>query len=1250
MKTALCFLSFFFVGLLGSFAQFAGGDGTESNPYQISTHEHLNNVRNYLDNPDVHFVLINDIDLTDECASGGDYYNYGQGWIPIGDVDGCFKGYFDGDNYTISGLFIDRPANLQGLFADLHEAVIIDLNLFNVNISGTHRIGSIAGEAINSTFSNCHATTNVIASFGSNGGIVGYTSNSVFCNCSSEGTLYSSSVQNAGLIGNARYSLIIKCYSTVDLQSSSSSNGGLVGSAENCNIVNCYSRGEVVSDGSTLSIAGFAGVNEYGKIINCYSTGRVFFENDNITNVGFLGSFLTGSNFLMSGNYFDMETSEQNSSVGAMERTTEEMTFPYAENTYVDYDFENVWLADSNFNINDGYPYLSDELSMSVTEWPIALSVNCGESLNDSELSGGESLVDGVFVFDTVNIVFNNPGIYQIPVVYLPSNDYCFQPENSLVEIQVIGTPPEVTEWPMSDTIFCGDELSSATLTGGVANVEGEFTFLYPDSVPDISGNCLSQIVFTPNEGTCYDTLSSQIDVFVDMTDPIITDWPLASSVYCGESLESSNLTGGLASVPGTFVFQDAEFIPEDAGEISASVLFIPDNDACYNSLLGSVNLNVNYSAPSVFQWPTADTLLYGDSIGMSSLTGGNADVDGIFEFVNTSIVPDNAGVFMAEVVFIPTDDNCYTSLTGTIEVYIEKAVAEIVISDSNHNYDQTEKSVTVTTNPVGLNVSVTYDGNSELPIEVGSYFVEAEIVEQNYVGYASDSMKIHPPVLNITAISFNKYYGDEYVFSGNEYVVTGLFGTDYVESVDLSSAGVSESAALGDYPIVVSNAVGQGLENYNINYFEGVLTVTDKTILALNNLEIYDKVYDATNEAQIMTFGSLSGIEAGDEIFLDTTNYVALFNDKNIGNNKPVYITGLSLTGADADGYVVNSQIGFAAIFPRELNVISALAHDKVYDGTTHCIITNAELEGVINNENVLLGNVAQGNFVQDNVGIDIPVVVLMTLEGDDAYNYTLTQPDYLLADITPKEVFIAGDFIVADKVYDETTVASLENSNLYPEIIIADDEVSICNLDIEFANAGPGDSIPVHIVSASLCGYDALNYFLNTANAPISYANISPKQYSLTIDVNGNGDVFVNDTLYSAPLLFVEGTDVEIEADAYEYYRFDKWTNDLFSYLRIESVMMDSNIYIVCEFVPSEYSPFHLYPNPFYDEVFITKPEMVDRVKVYSTLGQYIGEQTFDGESFKFSTLGLGMYVLKVIDTHGEIHVFKLVKAIKD
>src|SRR5690606_29492821 len=87
---------------------FADGDGTEDDPYQIATAEQLNNVRKY---PDAHFMLIADIDLDKPP------YNQGEGWEPIGTSSNPFNGKFDGNNYRIQNLFIDRSdQNGTGLF------------------------------------------------------------------------------------------------------------------------------------------------------------------------------------------------------------------------------------------------------------------------------------------------------------------------------------------------------------------------------------------------------------------------------------------------------------------------------------------------------------------------------------------------------------------------------------------------------------------------------------------------------------------------------------------------------------------------------------------------------------------------------------------------------------------------------------------------------------------------------------------------------------------------------------------------------------------------------------------------------------------------------------------------------------------------------------------------------------------------------------------------------------------------------
>ncbi len=631
----------------------------------------------------------------------------------------------------------------------------------------------------------------------------------------------------------------------------------------------------------------------------------------------------------------------------------------------------------------------------------------------------------------------------------------------------------------------------------------------------------------------------------------------------------------------------------------------------------------------------------------MSELTGGLASVNGTFEFMSPSSIPDSCGIFDAEVIFIPFDSGCYNSVIGYIEVFVEKAFADIIISDLIHYYDNTEKSVSVTTVPTGLNYNITYDGDTALPVNIGLYFVEVFIDEQNYQGYASDSMTINPAELDIIAISFNKHYGDEYVFTGNEFMVSGLVGTDYIDSVHLYSPGSDFNADIGEYPIIPSNATGQGMENYNINYINGTLTVTDKTILAMKDIVAKDKIYDATTDAQILSFGPLYGIDQGDEVMLDSTNYSAYFNNKNVGDEKPVYIFGLELTGADADDYAINYQVAFASIFPKELNVIHAEAMDKIYDGTYNCVISGAELDGVINNEFVMLDNAYMGTFIQKDVGTDIPVVSFMSVIGSGASNYSLVQPDYLQASIFPKEVFIAGSFTVADKTYDETTEAWIIDNNLYPEVIIAGDSVFICNLDIEFISAGPGNNIPVVIEYASLCGEDAENYILNTDSTPVSQANINPRQFTLTISISGKGGVLINNSLlYASPITFNEETPVIINAQPEKYYRFEKYSGDLISQEERDIIIMDSNINITCQFIPDENAPFYLYPNPFSNEIFINKPEAVVAIKTYNSIGQWIKNQTFDGNSIKTTRLEPGLYLIKILDTSGKTHIFKMIK----
>ncbi len=64
-------------------------------------------------------------------------------------------------------------------------------------------------------------------------------------------------------------------------------------------------------------------------------------------------------------------------------------------------------------------------------------------------------------------------------------------------------------------------------------------------------------------------------------------------------------------------------------------------------------------------------------------------------------------------------------------------------MSNLTQIYDGTPKSVTVTTNPAGLSVSVTYDGSSTPPTGTGTYAVVATITDPNYSGTANGTFVI---------------------------------------------------------------------------------------------------------------------------------------------------------------------------------------------------------------------------------------------------------------------------------------------------------------------------------------------------------------------------------------------------------------------------------------------------------------------------------------------------------------------------
>lgn len=430
---------------------FAEGTGYIGDPYLITNHHQLNCVRNYLNQNDVYFKLMNDIDLTTECLPGGDYYYFGQGWIPIGNNTDKFMGQFDGNGKKISGLNINRNTHYQGLFGYAESSQIINLGLENVSIAGGHNCGGLigylsTGSLINycyvhgtvqgafytgglagysrSTLRNCHTSGSVTGSLYT-GGLVGYFSNvsAIISGCHSNATVYGGSTsggligycrgsvlksfatgsvtgtsETGGLIGNATTgSSVETSYALGNISLSGSNGGGLIGKIYyDTRIANCYSRGNLTRTGGVnAAMGGFCGLNDNSKILNCFSTGSVKTSDGvNIEGKGFTGNFVTGSYMVMTDNYFDMNTSGQISGNGATGKTTDAMTYPYGDGAYAGWDFPDTWRNDHACLYNNGYPFLFWQQPNGL-QLPLVTTTEITSITATSAIGAGNVIFDG---------------------------------------------------------------------------------------------------------------------------------------------------------------------------------------------------------------------------------------------------------------------------------------------------------------------------------------------------------------------------------------------------------------------------------------------------------------------------------------------------------------------------------------------------------------------------------------------------------------------------------------------------------------------------------------------------------------------------------------------------------------------------------------------------------------------------------------------------------------------------------------
>jgi hypothetical protein len=262
---------FLFTGLLAIQAQTAtapsSGDGSAGNPYQIASLENLYWIAANSTRWAYHYIQTADIDATETST-----WDTNQGFTPIGNGSTAFTGLYDGQNYSINSMAIDRPSiNNVGLFGYVSAGTLTNVLMDDCSIEGVNTVGGLAGKiAGNSSVSGCTISGSVTGT-SKIGGLIGENENTSvrITDCHTTGTVVGSTYVG-GLVGS-NYFGISNCSSTAWVRSSGDYIGGLVGVHQGDAIRNCYATGAV--EASTYG-GGLVGSNAY-QIINCYATGNV---------------------------------------------------------------------------------------------------------------------------------------------------------------------------------------------------------------------------------------------------------------------------------------------------------------------------------------------------------------------------------------------------------------------------------------------------------------------------------------------------------------------------------------------------------------------------------------------------------------------------------------------------------------------------------------------------------------------------------------------------------------------------------------------------------------------------------------------------------------------------------------------------------------------------------------------------------------------------------------------------------------
>lgn len=1027
------------------------GSGTEQDPYRISSRADLLAVADAVNGGNdllgVHFIQTQDLEL------GGSAEPWPTIGITIDNAAHQFRGVYDGNNFNVNGLYVDRNDDDAGLFGYVgNDGVIRNVYVEEGYVKGTYWVAGIASR---------------------NYGLVEY--------CGFSGEVYGSQQFVGGIVGDNHSGIVRYCYNLGYVEFDQIG-GGVVGRNSGGTIENCYNRGEVTGNNAIRGYAGgVLGENTAsGTVDNCYSDGYV---NGNMACGSIVGA--NGESSSVENCYYPSEFEDEGlppygSSTGKIENMTgkSEEDFDSGEVAWeLSQGKDGSGWGQGIDDENEHHPHFMHEPSRNET--PVYRVRFWAE---DPEIFPEQSVVfyidPGLFPFE-VPTLSGDAQWYVNGVEYdknVPVNSdlevragrrALFAGEDGTVVHRITYNPVVQTtsldsyiryvqNGPSPDGRFTYTLLSDEDGLGAKVSPDGSTLIIPAGAKVRENGYTLT---FNAHEKEPYIVplawgpfdivdITLTVNIVIEKATPAVSVKPDATAVYYGTTLSGSTLSGGAAvhpetdiSVKGMFSWSNTAIVPtvNEAAITGYYVTFTPNDTTNYNNASTMVTLTVNKVAPTIIKKPEPINSTY-NGMAENLITEGKAEGGTMKYWLAddpNAVPPEDNSAFSSTV---PARANA-----GTYKVWYK------VIGDENHT-DTAPKCIEASILPYSLKIGeqkVIYNGGNTFTVALDGVKVDGESTPRTVIATLTARSKNAGDYTYSAVAGEGKYTAElsnsNYVVSANSEKLiikplpvvlkwTGALTFPYdglTHTVEAEISNILEgdtyklkyennSAITDDY--YTAKVIDTGNPNYTLDVSEGAQNVTQPWLIfePSENIDLFPNPRGSADDP--ITYGDKLTLTAvitaeDDSISSDTVKFYV--NRELVGTAPVIYqsngIDGTATLVIDnatsqkffslganalrADYYTDNGNniwiVGIDAVTvfvePKPITATFVGSTEKTYDGNN--IATGLELitTDVEDYDDV---KITADNFTYNSSDAAKATKIIannVTLSGAQSGNYTI-------------------------------------------------------------------------------------------------------------------------------------------------------------------------------------------------------------------------------------------------------------------